>query len=312
MSFGAKVLKDSVSEDMVRLPTVLARFPRFILPEVLTHRVFSRNTSSSRAIPVKKIIADIMEDTAMPVSWGLNKPGMSAEAENNRKVYIKTYETQMTEFFDQGYSKAEKLYRMVLAGFEKEDAWLAARDAAIEYAMAFNESEYHKQVVNRILEPYVHTNMVISSTYWRNFFNLRLASDAQPEINVLAEEISNALSESKPRLLGFGQWHLPYVPCREEDQPLSRIRKFSAARLARVSYNNHDGTEPSAERDLKTFDMLINEGGSLHGSCFEHIATPVPNHRASNFFGWMQWRELLDKNNPYQEFYTGEYNSYGN
>lgn len=311
MTMKVAVLKDSVSEEMVRLPTILARFPRFILPEVLTHRVFSRNTGSSRAIPFKNVLKDIIEDTAMPVHWGLNQPGMSADGECTNKVFVRQYEKRMVHLFNQGYPETKQVFEMVVEGFENEKAWLNARDAAIEYAIAFNESKYHKQIVNRLVEPFVHTNMIISSTYWRNFFHLRQADDAQPEIHVLANEAANELSKSIPTLVRFGQWHLPYVAANEETQSVETLRKFSAARIARVSYNNHDGTEPDSAKDYSTYEKLINSDGSLHGSCFEHIATPVPRHSASNFYGWMQWREQLDKNNPYQEFYTGEYNDYG-
>lgn len=304
MSYSVQTLKDSVSEERVRLRTVVATFPRMILPEVLTHRVFTRNTGSSRAVPVKRVLEQVKNNPAMPIHWGRNRPGMVADGECSESVFLRQYVKEINAFNPYG-TRMSTVSKVITRGFSSEEAWLEARDCAVEVAEAFDAAGYHKQVVNRLLEPFVWTPMIISSTYWQNFFNLRIAEDAQPEIRHIATMMEQEHAASIPSLVRFGQWHLPYITPHEEYLSSETLRKCSAARLARVSYNNHDGTAPDLKKDFATFELVLNEGGSLHGSCFEHIATPVPRYRENNFYGWMQWRNILDKNNPYQEFYEG-------
>lgn len=307
MAYKAIVKADSVSEEKVRLLTYETEFPRFILPEVLTHRKFTRNTASSRAIPVKRIVQQIQDDPAMPVYWGRNRAGMSAGEETDDLLFFRDYKKNIVQIGNMEIIPGSAIRQLLdtETHFSREEAWLLQRDRAIEIAEAFSKAEYHKQIVNRLLEPWVHTQMVISSTFWRNFFNLRIADDAQPEIKVLAEKIYHAGIQSKPRLLRHGQWHLPYVTAGETYLSTETLRKYSAARIARASYNNHDGTAPNHETDIRTFGKLIPEKGSLHGSPLEHQATPIPGHHATNFYGWMQFRELLDKQ-PLVEYYYGE------
>src|SRR3954452_24195130 len=78
MGFEAKVLADSVSPAGQRLTTLEATFPRFVLAEFNTHRVFSRNSASSRAIPVAKQLRRVLDDPYVPIEFGSNKPGMQA------------------------------------------------------------------------------------------------------------------------------------------------------------------------------------------------------------------------------------------
>ena len=309
MAFRAVVKADSVSEEMIRLPTLEVQFPRLILPEVLTHRVFSRNTASSRAIPAKRVIEQVLTNPAMPVYWGKNRPGMSATEESTSLVFVKPYRAavELMEHRHLISPKHATELKSIEHKLSNEGAWLRARDNAVEIADAYEKAGLHKQVLNRILEPWVWTQMVVSSTYWKNFFNLRRAADAQPEIKVLAEHINDALDNSAPRLLRYGQWHLPYVLAREEDQPKETLRQYAAARIARVSYNNHDGSTPDPRKDMDTFAKLVKSGSALHGSPLEHIATPIPGHRASNFYGWMQYRELLDHGQEKFERYEGNY-----
>lgn len=263
-----------------------------------------------RAIPLQKQIEAILDDTAMPIFWGKNQPGMSASQETNAPLFFRDYRKSLEELDNLELlpSKALPALLSVEKAYTREEAWLAARDRAIEIAAAFKDSGYHKQAASRILQPFTHTNMIISSTFWNNFFNLRLAEDAQPEIKALAEEIHNALANSVPTLIRYGQWHLPFIADNEKVHPIQNLRKWSTARLARVSYNNHDGTKPNPEKDLDLFGKLT-QGHALHGSPLEHPATPIPKHHASNFYGWMQFRELLDVQ-PSVEYYEGSYNDY--
>ena len=266
----AKVIADSISEYGVRLTTLEVRFNRFILPEFNTHRVFSRNFSSSRAIPTGRLIAKVRDNPAMPIYWGKNQAGMQARAE---------IETPM----------------------QANDLWRSAALEAANAAQRMHLLGVHKQLVNRLLEPFLYVTGIVSSTDFDHFFGLRDHPDAQPEIQVLARVMKQAISESEPKLLRCAEWHLPYVKDEERKLGTSILRKVSAARCCRVSYLKHDGSSASIDEDVALCDRLLS-ANPIHASPFEHQATPdakeddawinVPMH--GNFEGWMQYRKLIE------------------
>lgn len=293
MTITAKIICDSVSAENVRLTTLQLRYPKFIHGEFMTHRVFSRNASSSRAIPVERLIQDVIDDPVYPSFWGKNQPGMSANEECNTVI-----ETGST-----GISGREIC-------LSREEAWGLARNNAVSQARAFAKAGYHKQIVNRLLEPFCHINVVVTATEWSNFFELRLHKDAQPEMRLLAEVIRRARHLSEPRPLKFGEWHLPYVSedtvqSDENDQEAWALRiRLSVARCARVSYLTQDGKTPNIEDDLKLYDRLVG-AVPLHASPAEHQATPDQRYEHSssswrnsalhgNFRGWQQYRKMLE------------------
>lgn len=266
---NVKVVADSISGAGARITTLQLEYPRFIHSEFMTHRVFSRNASSSRAEPVAKRIEKIKHNPAKPVEWGLNKPGMQA-----------------TEIL----SKED--------GYLAEVYWLEARDQAVKYAEKLLKLNVHKQVVNRILEPFTHISVVCTATNWDNFFHLRLDANAQPEMRALAMDMLKALNESTPIEIDLGDWHLPYVRLEEfikyYNQP-DILLKMSTARCARVSYLTHDGDNPSVKADTKLYDRLIGDR-PMHASPCEHQATPLKNadEYSRNFKGWLQHREIVE------------------
>jgi hypothetical protein len=280
----------------------------------MTHRVFSRNASSSRAIPVQKQIDMIREDTAMPSHWGKNQSGMQAQEENDAPVRIH----RRIPFGHDG-GKQEYIYRE--QGHTAEEAWCLARDRAVEVAQAFHDAGYHKQVVNRILEPFAHISVVVTATDYDNFFWLRRHKDAQPEIKILADLMYAAMQDSEPKRLSFGSWHMPYVTDKDRDlvHDLSAIYdksdfidpwnlmllKISAARCARVSYLTHDGEYPDIHKDMALYERLVGSE-PLHASPTEHQARPdevIFNHfdvktwenplLHGNLTGYIQYRKLL-------------------
>lgn len=297
----AKVVADSVANG-VRLCTMELNYPRFIHAEFMTHRMFSRNASSSRAIPVKKMLASIEEAPAIPIHWGKNEPGMQASEEFNKPL------------------------RYGLNSPQEE--WQEAADAAAYHAENFAETGYHKQIVNRITEPFQFIRVVVTATEWDNFFKLRLHPDAQPEIQELACVMHLAMDESTPNAITHGTYHLPYITDEEflywlnaidddkEDDYRDKLIKASVGRCARVSYLNHDKSNPDLEKDIALYDMLLKAG---HMSPFEHVATPMKsltrsfsydgvagwlypgethadvNHHvwSGNFRGWVQHRQTL-------------------
>jgi hypothetical protein len=212
MTITAKIIADSVSPQQVRLTTIQLRYPRFIHAEFMTHRVFSRNASSSRAIPVDRLIKDVMEDPAMPIYWGKNQKGMQAEQECDTPVQygIIPRSNHIGAWNEAAY-------------ITNEEAWLKARDNAVGMARAFTQAGYHKQIVNRLLEPFCHINVVVTATEWSNFFALRDHEGAQPEIRELAQWMKEAMKRSTPHRLEPGDWHVPYLTEEEGDPRKSPI-----------------------------------------------------------------------------------------
>jgi thymidylate synthase ThyX len=280
VTISAEIIADSVGPAGIRLVTMQLRYPRFIHAEFMTHRVFSRNASSSRAIPTKRLIEDVNENPARPSSWGANQKGMQAGRE--------------------------------LTGIEAQRAeslWNFAKNCAVQVARGFDTAGVHKQAVNRILEPFAHINVVVSSTQWDNFFELRMHPDAQPEIQELATRMHEAMSASRPQLLEPGVWHLPYIYDEEHNEAdTTQLIKASVARCARVSYKTHEGLPSSIGKDLELYERLVGSV-PMHASPAEHQATPdflrmsihspqpfwsAGPEMHGNFNGWVQLRKMLE------------------
>lgn len=270
---SAKVIEHSMSTSTgIPLTTMQLTYPRFIHAEFMTHRVFSRNASSSRAIPVAKMIEQVRNEPAAPIHWGKNQPGMQANEE--------------------------------LSGQDRafvQQLWLKAAQQASDIADAMNGFGAHKQVANRILEPFQYMHVIVTATEWDNFFALRAHPDAQPEIHALALVMKHAMQESTPRWIDPDEWHLPYVTYDERlNHPTELLLKLSAARCARVSYLTHDGQKPEIEKDLALYDRLVG-GVPLHASPIEHQATPMATGDlwSGNFKGWLQHRQVVESSfNP--------------
>lgn len=253
----AKIIADSYSPDGTRMTTMEIEYPRFILAELNTHRMLSKNSASSRAIPVKTMHEHINTSPAEPVFWGKNQAGMQAKEE--------------------------------LTGTNLTDAkfiWKRARLDALHWAWALADRVgLHKQVANRITEPWMTMKTVISGTEWKNFFWLRAHPDAQPEIHELALKMYDAYNASEPKWLRPGEWHVPYVTTQRShiDSTLyyldsndkyitaEQAKIISASCCAQVSYRKNDDTLEKAE---KIFNQLIYSEPA-HASPVEHQATPM-------------------------------------
>lgn len=263
----ARVVADSVNPEGDRLTTVEATFNRYVLAELNTHRMLSRNSASSRAIPVSKIMAQVWRNPAVPVAWGANQKGMQARRELGG----------VRRWF------ARRLF-------------LWARIPALVFAWFLTKVGLHKQVTNRILEPWVWHTAIISATEWNNFFKLRCHPDAQPEFHELAEAIRRARSRSHPRKIDWGGWHLPYVedvsmggPIYGSNDPLLEYPKVSAACCARVSYVRQNDRRSVGE-DVAMANKLSTDG---HYSPLEHPAKACRG-MWGNFDGWKQLRKHYD------------------
>ena len=256
-----KILADSLSKSGHRLTTFELTFWRPILPELSRHRVFSLSVRSSRATPVNKLIDEIQKSPWGPNEWGKNQPGMVAEDVFSNEKFIKNFEY----------------------------VWYQTANFCCQMAKSLNEVGVHKQIVNRMLEPYSCTHAVVSGTEWENFFKLRTASDSQPEMQDLANKMLKLYNEHEPVLLEDNEWHLPYITQKDQfNFTPSECCKISAARCARVSYKLYDGTTDS-QKDLELYERLVN---SHHWSPLEHVAIPaVHDYMESNFKGWNQLRK---------------------
>lgn len=258
----AVVICDSVSPKGVRLTSLEVTFPRIILAEVNTHRVFSRNSASSRAIPAKKMWRMCRDNPYFPAHWGENQPGMSAHSELTG-------------------------VRLLLA----KVGWFMAWSYALFAARICILAGLHKQMVNRILEPFMWHTVLITATEWENFLGLRLAPDAHPDIRDLARQIDAALSSSRPEYCGYGQIHLPYVTIGEQRMyGQHNCVRISVARCARLSYLTQSEPKDKA-REEELYDRLLE---SRHMSPFEHVAWPNRTDEWSgNFYGWIQHRKAI-------------------
>lgn len=288
MAFSARILADSLAPCGKRLTTLECTYPRFIHSEVLTHRMLSRNSASSRAIPTEKLIQRVIEDPVIPLYIGANQKGMQAGEELEDHVRK-----------------------------EAVTAWISARDQAVVHARALMKRGVHKQVVNRLIEPWMWIVVIISATEWDNFFGLRLHKDAEPHFQHLARLMKDAMDGSRPKELKAGQWHTPLARLDEEDEramgahlatlfgdeelrsvevakakAAEVIIKVSVGRCARVSYLTHDGRRDIKE-DIALHDRLVAQE-PLHASPAEHVAQALAEPtRVGNFVGWRQYRKTL-------------------
>jgi thymidylate synthase ThyX len=304
MSFDAKVLADSRSPAGYRLTTLEATFPRFVLAEFNTHRVFSRNSASSRAIPIAKQLRRVLEDPYIPIEFGSNQPGMQAGP---------PLTGEKRDAAEREWLRArDDAVRRVLGLVADPDAISADEDlfdvlGSVEEAIGnrAQPSEWlnvHKQVANRLLEPFMWHTVIVTATEWDNFWNLRCHPDAQPEIRLVAERMRAASMASDPAELDWDDWHLPLV--RQEDREEASVEdlvKVSAGRCARVSYLTHAGKR-DLEADFQLHDRLLESG---HMSPLEHPARPLTEvdlkkgEWSGNFRGWFSYRKgIAGEANP--------------
>lgn len=268
----AKVILDSISEDGVRLTTLHLHYPRYILPEVDTHRMLSKNSRSSRARPVNSVMREVYDNPFIPSHWTAYQKGMQGQ--------------EITD------PKAIEFYTDFITSLGKN---------IVDAIELFNENcdakgipRLHKQVLNRYIENFASTDTIISGTDWKNFFNLRVSNKTEPHFKELAEAMQKAMAESVPQLVVVGGYHLPYITADElYSHTMDQCKLASVARCARVSYAPFGSNEPDFDKDLELGKTLLQD---KHMSAFEHVATPLlcASERVSNFHGWKQYRQEVD------------------
>ncbi len=256
------------------LTTFWIRYWRPILAELNTHRMLSKSTGSSRAIPVAKRLADVRQKPWGPIHWGLNQAGMQASQEADGEVLERA-----------------------------KTAWIEAANMAADQAEELMDLGIHKQVANRLLEPFVYVDTVITGTEWDNFYELRDHVDAQPEIKDLAHTMLLAQQAATPRIveehsiMDPRDWHLPFVTMDERKaHKAHELVAMSAARCARTSFHNHNKQNPTFAEDDGLYRRLV-ESRPLHASPLEHQAVVSSvDHRSANLLGgWIQHRFMLEQ-----------------
>ncbi len=316
MAYEAKVLADSLSQHGHRLTTLQVTFPRFVLAEFNTHRVLSRNSASSRAIPTEKKIKALYDDPVLPLHWGENKPGMQADTELSES---NVDHAEHDWFLARDFAALGAV--ALIGGVDN------LKDEKLREIIRFNKSFHakesvsfsdikdasvHKQVVNRLLEPFMWHTVIATATEWDNFYALRRHEDAQPEIHHAADLMRAAMDSSVPQELTDDEWHLPFSIEEERSSfPKLALAKFSVARCARVSYETHDTGTIDHQKDIKLHDTLAASG---HMSPFEHVARPMTedeyktNKWSGNFKGWHQYRKNIPHEANYAEVLEAQEN----
>lgn len=266
MAVKVKVERHSVGPHGIQAITWSLRYWRAIHGELLTHRDFARNASSSRAVPVMKMLRQVWSEPAGPIHWGANRPGMQA---------------------------TEQLTGWRLAAVKMLWRWSARSSVIFSWAMM--KLGLHKQVANRVTEPYQYITVLVTTTQTDNFYGLRRHKDAQPEMQELANGMYDAHMASKPTLLRPGQWHMPFVTDWEINVfGIRDALKMSTARAARVSTLNHDGTVPIPAKDFDLHDRLVG-AQPIHASPSEHqLQCMETGERYANFRGFRPYRMSVE------------------
>lgn len=334
-NISAEIVADSRSAvDGTRITTFVLEYWRGIHSELMTHRMFSRNAASSRAIPISRVIEQIGTACAFPVAWGANQAGMQAGEDCTNLVML--------------YSDGDDAEYQL--GATAQDAWQEASVQAIKYAQAFSDAGYHKQIANRLLEPFQMMRTIVTSTDYENFFHLRCHKDADPTIQELARCMKEAYRESEEKglveLLDVGEWHTPFIHhyrgvdelgevgltyglsawdeeiegwTLDQELTLEEALKVSSSCCAQVSFRKLD---TSLEKAISIYDKLVNSK-PVHASALEHCATPIikkedwvspfdmlhiegvthmdkeGNYYSGNFKSFIQYRQLT-KDNVYK------------
>ncbi len=304
MAYSAEIITDSINIDEQRLTTFEITTPRIILAEFNTHRMFSRNSASSRAIPVEKQLNKVLDDPFIPVYWGRNQSGMQAAAAlTEEEAHIAEFEWLVSRDY-------AVLGAVALMGgiSQLKDDILKDRITELKKNTGFigvdSPAPVHKQITNRLLEAFMWQTIIVTATDWDNFYALRANPQAQPEIQKTAYMMKELHKQNVPDLLGHDDWHLPYVREEERDTPIDILKKMSVGRCTRVSYLTHDGRRDPQE-DIDLHDKLVRSG---HMSPFEHVARPMAigeqavfGTYSGNFRGWHQYRKDIPHENDFSQ-----------
>ena len=271
---SAECIAASACNNNPPIYTIVTRSPKYLDAEFCKHRMLSSNSSSSRAIPVEKIIQQIDDEPWVPTDWRKAQKGMQG---------------------DEPLLHAPRR--------DAEETWRMARHDAISAAKKLVKLGVHKQHVNRLLEPWMFQHKVVTGTEWDNFFALRCHPAADPAMQALANCIKEAIEKAEPVDRSDGSWHLPFITDEErKTYPDSSNLMVSAARVARISYANHGTGKVDREADIVLSESLRSQ---KHLTPFEAQARNLLSsdrdcyfrdgaHWSANFRGWHQFRKEIE------------------
>lgn len=268
MTNQAEVLLASINAKTGQsLVTFRIECPFWVWYDLLTHRALSRNASSTRAIPLRKMAQRVRQDMARPTDFKRAQSGMVANDSLPADV-----QTQLKAI------------------------WERAGLGALEAQQEMGDLGASKQDANAVLLPFIHVQAIVSSTQWDNFWRLRDNPQAKPDFALLARKMRLAYESAleTAQRLEPGEWHLPMIMEAERaDYLLPDLLGISTARCARVSYLlPESGQLSDPTSDLGLYGRLRE---SLHLSPFEHQAMAISEDVAvANFTGgWIQHRVLI-------------------
>ena len=289
---SARIVADSITKRGCRITTFILKFPRFVLAELNTHRMLSRNSASSRARPFSAMLKDVINDPFVPpLGWMSAHKGM-----------------QGTEYLDEKTSEEARI------------AWLRGRDHAVACATELDRLGVTKQLVNRVLEPYMFHEVILTATEFENFFALRSNPDTEIHLCKLATLMLEEYNASTPKLLKDGEWHIPFgdmmdtekIQQLESSLPIETLKlQIAAARCARISYKPFGNEEKyDYAADIRLFNTLVDGN---HVSPLEHGARAMTDEEwdknvsnrgeeiqkgwCGNFRGFIQLRKLYPSEN---------------
>jgi thymidylate synthase ThyX len=183
----AKIVADSISPQGHRITTMLLTFPRFILAELNTHRVFSRNSASSRAIPFEKMVKMVEEDPFIPIAWQKDHRRMQGTEylDPNKKYVWEEIHSAIKAQFLEGFENEDRSQMLELFDRYVSDLfnsnspltvvgwWLKIKDMVVASAIILYGFGVTKQLCNRLLEPFMWHTALVTATEFDNFFKLR-------------------------------------------------------------------------------------------------------------------------------------------
>jgi hypothetical protein len=317
----ATMILKSISPDNIALRTLQLRYPRIIHAEFMTHREFSRNARSSRAVPATVMLSEVESAPFIPDHWSQNQPGMQAANEDHNEAI-------MLPFYPNTGQPSVDGERF---SHTREEAWLLARNFSSLIAKAFADAGYHKQIFNRVVEPYSYIDTLFSTTSLANFNHLRRDKAAEPHMRDLAEAIYIADNESPVQSLSYDQWHLPFISpsdyknidqftpenyermieARDNSRVPGSVYNYialacSVDRCKRISYKPFTTAKEISE-EVKGHDALIS-ANPVHATPTEHQALPdirfIKHHnnpgsewghhnQHGNLVGWRQYRKMI-------------------
>ena len=300
----AEILADSINLCGDRITTFKLVMPRIVLAEFNTHRMFSRNSASSRAIPFEKMLRSVLDNPFIPIKWMKDHKGM-----------------QGNEYFtEDGHELRDKEEGFLNDVHYLKCRWASAKHNAVAEALRLSEAGVTKQFCNRLLEPFMWHTVICTATEFENFFALRAHEAAELHIQDLAYKMLDVYNTSTPKKLNIGEWHIPFGDQMDEEalkklmnesglpdldgKQLERLKlRVATARCARVSYTvvGEEGKPDDYKKDVDLHDRLLMSG---HLSPFEHCAQvrhPDMVEWSGNFKGWTQYRKTLTGENQSDE-----------